>query len=58
MGKWWNSASDDDLDQGLVMAKEIAEEARSKGDRRREAAAHEDMNDGLDEKQRRGWGRR
>lgn len=58
MGKWWGTANDDDVAQGLVMAKEIAEEARATGNKKREAAAHEDINDGLDEVQRRGWGRR
>jgi hypothetical protein len=58
MGKWWNTASDDDIDQGLMLATEAAQEARATGNKKREAAFHEDINDGLDEKQRRGRGRR
>lgn len=39
----------------MDLAREIAEDARKKGDKAREAGAHQDLNDQLDAAQQRGW---
>lgn len=50
--------SDSDLQQSMDLASEIAEEARRVGDKKREAAAHRDLNEQIDEAEKRGWFRR
>ncbi|MFJ4633180.1 hypothetical protein [Streptomyces sp. NPDC088847] len=54
-----SSESTSDLIQGLDLSVEIAQHARETGNRKREDAAHEDINGRLDEVERRGlFGRR
>lgn len=50
----FNTESNDDLVQGMDLDVEIAQDARQNGDRQREADAHRDLNDRLDEGRRRG----
>lgn len=52
---WFRTASDTDLEQGMKLATDAAREARQTGDQQREAAFHHDLNNMLDEAQRRGW---
>jgi hypothetical protein len=52
---WFNKASDADLQQSIEVATEAAKEARSSGDRKREAAFHEDLNGMVTEAENRGW---
>lgn len=56
--KWFNNSSDTDLAQSLELTSEIAQRARQKGDKKKEAEAHETMNGMLDEAGKRGWFRR
>ncbi|MFE9608408.1 hypothetical protein [Streptomyces sp. NPDC006012] len=54
-----STESDADLLQGLDLAVEIAQDGRESGNRKREAGAHADINNRLDEVERRGlFGRR
>ncbi|MGH3584689.1 MAG: hypothetical protein ACRDQ0_00030 [Pseudonocardia sp.] len=54
MGRF-SRTSDADLQQSMELATEAAKEARSTGDRKREAAFHQDINAMVDETQSRGW---
>lgn len=46
--------TDDDLIQGMDLLAAMAWDARQRGDKKREAAAHESLNGSLDEGERRG----
>lgn len=52
---WYNKASDADLQQSMELAATAAKEAANSGDRKREAALHEDLNGMVAEAQNRGW---
>jgi hypothetical protein len=52
---WFKKASDAQLQQSMELASEAAKEARKSGDRKREAAFHEDLNGMVAEAERRGW---
>lgn len=52
---WYKKASDADLQQSMELASAAAKEAAQSGDRKREAAFHEDLNGMVDEAKRRGW---
>ncbi|WP_069874452.1 hypothetical protein [Streptomyces malaysiensis] len=51
----WKNASDSDLEQGMELGVEAAQEARSKGNKKREEAFHQDLDRMLDAAQERGW---
>lgn len=52
---WYETASDADLQQSMELVTAAAKEAAASGDRKREAAFHDDLDGMVAEARRRGW---
>ncbi|MET9950178.1 hypothetical protein ABZ135_01335 [Streptomyces sp. NPDC006339] len=52
---WYHDASDADLVQSIELARDTIRLARKQGNKQREEAFTEDLNNFLDEARRRGW---